>query len=45
MHGYKHYEARLRQSQRMPYVVARRVIKASVVLLIGVIALFLVMHL
>jgi hypothetical protein len=42
MHGIRHYEVRLRRSQRTPYVVARTllVVAAIVLVLVGLVLLF-----
>ena len=42
MHGLRHYEVRLRRSQRTPYVVARTllIVAAAVLVLIGLLLAF-----
>jgi hypothetical protein len=37
MHGFKHYEVRLRQSQRRPYAIARRLVKGTAIMALAIV--------
>jgi hypothetical protein len=37
VHGFKHYEVRLRQSQRRPYVIARRLFKGTAIMALAIV--------
>ena len=37
MNGFKHYDARLRQSQRRRYVIARRLLKGAAIMALAVV--------
>jgi hypothetical protein len=37
LHGFKHYEVRLRRSQRRRYVVARRLIKGAAIMALAIV--------
>jgi hypothetical protein len=41
MHGLRHYEVRIRRSQRTPYVVARTLLSVGAVVLVLIALLFL----
>ncbi len=41
MHSLRHYEVRLRQSQRRPYVMARRLLAVAVALVVVVVVSYL----
>jgi hypothetical protein len=37
VHGFKYYEVRLRQSQRRPYVIARRLFKGTAMMALAIV--------
>jgi len=37
VHGFKYYEVRLRQSQRRPYVIVRRLVKGTAIMALAMV--------